>query len=88
MTTVKAAALKQPFSALFKKIVQNNTQVKFYRRTISKSIGDRYDNNVVWSLLSCHLRCCKPFFFMLPNLKKLEEHISFGLSARSLEISS
>ena len=41
MTKVKATALKQTFSALFKNAVQNNTQVQFYKRTISKFIGDR-----------------------------------------------
>ena len=50
MTKVKATALKQPFSVLLKKVVKNNTPVPFYKRTISKSIGDREDNNVVWSL--------------------------------------
>ena len=41
MTKVKANALKQAFSALFKNVVQNDTQVLFYKRAISKSIGDR-----------------------------------------------
>ena len=38
---VRRAPLKQPFSALFENVIQNNTQVQCYKRTISKSIGDR-----------------------------------------------
>ena len=41
MTKVKAAAMKQPFSALFKNGVQNYTHVLFYKRTISESIDNR-----------------------------------------------
>ena len=50
MTKVKATALKQPFLALLEKIVQNNNQVQFNVRTISKSLGDRSDNNVLQPL--------------------------------------
>ena len=50
MTKVKATALKQQFLTLFKNAVQNSTEAQFYKRTISKSIGDMLANNVVKSL--------------------------------------
>ena len=49
MTKVKATALKQLFSSLFKNGIQTNTQVQFDKHTISKSIDNRLDNNVVES---------------------------------------
>ena len=47
MTKVKATALKQPFSALLKNIVQIILRVQFNKRSISNSIVDRLDNKVV-----------------------------------------
>ena len=38
ITKVKTTALKQTFSILFKHVVQNKTQIQFYKRTISKPI--------------------------------------------------
>ena len=46
MTRIKATALKQLFSTLFKNAVQNNTQVQFYKQvedlTENRDILNKY----------------------------------------------